>query len=1045
MNIYGESAGNQFTGDVTISGDLAATDGTFENLTVSDTATISTLITQQELYIQDPLITCGVDNPGDNLNLGLLMNSTAGVSGLVRSQNDKKMYMLEATASVAPGDVITNSASYPRADLVCKDIAGESVSLDKVGGPLVESYGHNGTLAVPTQTLSGDTLLDIQSYGHDGIISKTAGSSIKIFSTADWNGNNDSAIQFSTTGGGLGTKVKMKLNYDDIEINPGGAESFTLPTTVGTTGQQLTLQADKSTTWEDAGGSTPTLQEAYDQSTEPQIATTIDDQKLVIKQGAPGLGSDIFEVQNSAGTKRAVIDTTGKFELSGSNASVQLSSSTNVKQWQFRNGGVTDRFELVDAADGEQFSITQAGVVNIRNTLDIGASPDNYSLPSVRGALDQVLRTDGAGVVSWQSLPAQTTPTLQEAFDEGSTITTSLGNSSLLMQQGLTDTTDNMITVRDSGGTDNILIDSDGLIANERSHTKEVSIMDNSKIRRYDIKTDGGLANNLTIQATGGNLLQQTGLTGVTGFYVDNNERLKVTASGIETRWNTANTFIIEDDATSSNKWFINSVPATFEMEVNNADNVVTQKTTQTGETVFSVGGAEKVRIWNDGISTTGANILRTRDCTIVDYFTPADTDGWGLYSELGVFGLYDLISYQYFFLIDQSDGKTSFRNTTNEDIFVVEPNLKKLTLKSATQDLFVVDGVSDSLTQYISTSGAFLFTSTPSKLVWRYNAGVSQTFEVDGLRESLNHRHSNGNILFKVDGDVDQLLYQSSAGQNLLNINAVTGKTTYKNTSGLSYCEIDANSRNFQLKKANGDPLLSVVDSINSFIFGAGSNSIFKTTGGNNSNLTFYHTAQPVLQVLGSSKILNFQNAGTNLFQINGTTNNVTNGDNTLTQGNSALTKYVLPANATGATDGDILSFKEDTRDMVWNSGIDCNTTWGGKLDGINKFLVPWGDGGVGGLPNTIDATVESMIFANCYLMGFAYSSLEGDATTRIQLYLNGVASVELVAFAGAQGVFDFVAPVSLTKGDRIAFRLQAGTPPKEMNAHAFTKFRNV
>ena len=181
MNIYGESAGNQFTGDVTISGDLAATDGTFENLTVSDTATISTLITQQELYIKDPLITCGVDNPGDNLNLGLLMNSTAGVSGLVRSQNDKKMYMLEATASVAPGDVITNSASYPRADLVCKDIAGESVSLDKVGGPLVESYGHNGTLAVPTQTLSGNTLLTSNHMAMMGLYQKRLDQASKYF------------------------------------------------------------------------------------------------------------------------------------------------------------------------------------------------------------------------------------------------------------------------------------------------------------------------------------------------------------------------------------------------------------------------------------------------------------------------------------------------------------------------------------------------------------------------------------------------------------------------------------------------------------------------------------------------------------------------------------------------------------------------------------------------------------------------------------------------------------------------------------------------
>jgi len=282
---------------------------------------------------------------------------------------------------------------------------------------------------------------------------------------------------------------------------------------------------------------------------------------------------------------------------------LQLGDSTNVKQWQFRNAGGTNRFELVDAVDGEQFSITQAGVVNIANTLDIGVSPDNYSLPSARGALDQVLRTDGAGTVSWQSLPVQTLPTLQEVFDEGNAITTSLGNSSLLMQQGLTDTTDNMITVRDSGGTDNILIDSDGLILNERSHTKEVSIMDNSKIRRYDIKTDGGLANNLTIQATGGNLLQQTGLTGITGFYVDNDEKLRVNATGIDVQGSAAtNQLVVKNSIANEEKWTLRTELANNNLELVNANADQTLKVLQSGEASFNVDNNEILAVEQSGM-----------------------------------------------------------------------------------------------------------------------------------------------------------------------------------------------------------------------------------------------------------------------------------------------------------------------------------------------------------------------------------------------------------------------------------------------------------
>jgi len=64
----GLSQGETINGNLDITGDLAV-----DNLTVIDTATISTLITQQELEVKDQIITTGTENPADSLHSGVLM------------------------------------------------------------------------------------------------------------------------------------------------------------------------------------------------------------------------------------------------------------------------------------------------------------------------------------------------------------------------------------------------------------------------------------------------------------------------------------------------------------------------------------------------------------------------------------------------------------------------------------------------------------------------------------------------------------------------------------------------------------------------------------------------------------------------------------------------------------------------------------------------------------------------------------------------------------------------------------------------------------
>ncbi len=97
MNFLGENIDNALVGDVDVTGDITVSgSGTFENINVTDTATINTLITQQELVVEDPIILMGKNNPSDNVNLGILEELKDVVkrwSGLLRDRVTKKQHL----------------------------------------------------------------------------------------------------------------------------------------------------------------------------------------------------------------------------------------------------------------------------------------------------------------------------------------------------------------------------------------------------------------------------------------------------------------------------------------------------------------------------------------------------------------------------------------------------------------------------------------------------------------------------------------------------------------------------------------------------------------------------------------------------------------------------------------------------------------------------------------------------------------------------------------------------------------------------------------
>lgn len=292
---------------------LTADDATFENLIVTNTAIINTLIS--DINIEDSLIVLSKNNPADNFTSGLLIEYQSGGTknaGIVRSHTDKAVYLLNGvTAPIAETDNITTAATFPRSDLVCKDITAEALNLQAVGadGCVVDAYGHNGTLDSPTDTASGDTLLNIQSYGRENIVGKLAGCGIKIIAGSNWNGDNEANMVISASGNTRSTFNKMKIEWDKITFNPLGTGEFSLPETAGTSGYQLTFGASNTTSWQPSGGSTPTIQTVYTASADPQIVTTTADPTFVIESGSAN--PLLFQVNNGNSTPMVQIDETG--------------------------------------------------------------------------------------------------------------------------------------------------------------------------------------------------------------------------------------------------------------------------------------------------------------------------------------------------------------------------------------------------------------------------------------------------------------------------------------------------------------------------------------------------------------------------------------------------------------------------------------------------------------------------------------------------------------------------------------------------------------
>lgn len=476
-------------GSATITGDISCA-----NLTVTDTATIQTLITHQELEIKDTLITCGVDNPADLSNLGLLEQYNNGVSdrwaGLVRSKDNGEHYILrdEATKPTPTDDIRPFSlgllgsinANEMKCDVLRADnaiFAENGVVLNAGASPWIidKAPGLDGQVlsydagtdqtkwiaagSGPGGSQTMQQTFDLSSAPqlttdatNQSIVFKRGGTSgsvntLVIRDSGDVDQiflqNNgtvrcvDTESQTVSIQNGAATRWTMSLDSENLlfqtntalqameldyttgvtTINKGlvvgeGGTEYTMPSARGTLDQVLQTDAAGIVTWQTLATAPSTMQEIYDASTGPQLLTTSGDPTFQIKQGdvlgVPIVGK-LFEILDNADVPLAFIDNTG-MTIAGT-----LTAGTS-----YLSG------------------------------LVVGSNPTTYAMPTARGTLDQILKTDAAGIVTWQDI---ITPTMQDVFDTsaGPQLITTVADPTMLIKRGA-GVAGNIFEVQDSAG-----------------------------------------------------------------------------------------------------------------------------------------------------------------------------------------------------------------------------------------------------------------------------------------------------------------------------------------------------------------------------------------------------------------------------------------------------------------------------------------------------------------------------------------------------------------------------------------------------------------
>jgi len=335
MDIYGNSAEAGLTNGGTINGSLEIT----EDLDVVGTLTAGTIITEQELEVKDVLITCGIDNPADSSNLGLLEEYQIGGgtkrwAGLVRSFSDKTQYLLEDMAvKPTPGSDVTN---LPRARLAVADLQISNYSMPSLDGTLGQVL-----------TTSGGGIVTFEDPSSGSLQNSFLASTEPHITTSQVVGNTDLVVRE----GALAFNDLVKIQNSAGDTN-------------------ITLKADG----------------------EVHCAS-----QVIQRQG--GGEGDVFEIRNLSNNVAVALGSDGAIFATGdiyTNADLVMDTPTDdeqlvvwrensTKKWSLGHlAQVTNELDLLDEYDNQVVRFAQGGGVGIPGQMVVGTDMGVNGLADLR-------------------------------------------------------------------------------------------------------------------------------------------------------------------------------------------------------------------------------------------------------------------------------------------------------------------------------------------------------------------------------------------------------------------------------------------------------------------------------------------------------------------------------------------------------------------------------------------------------------------------------------------------------------------------------------
>jgi fibronectin-binding autotransporter adhesin len=407
---------------------------TASGIAVTGTATVSGNVNSSTGALQTNG-TSRIDNSGNAVNLGTItgsgnINTTGGAiqtNGVSRVDNSGNLINIAAvTASGSAtfqGGSLTLGTNAQAGSIVLNDGSSNTGTLQvaALGQDTVYTLPDPGTgtatICLTTGNCSGVGGSVTTSGGTTNRLSKFTGSQTIGDSTISDDGTNVTvSVDVIIQGGDL--TVGTTSQAASIVLNDGNGQTttlqagdsagnmtFILPTNTGGANQCLKQSGvGNQLVWQDcdggAGGSSSTLQTAYNNSTNPEITLNSSVGGLTIRDNSTPLGANLFEIQNNAGsTTYLAVTVTGVSVTGTASATGTINSSGGALQTNGTNridnsgnavniGNITGSGAMTIASIGagnditidgaDQFIVQDGAVFNALSTfnanIDLGAN-----------------------------------------------------------------------------------------------------------------------------------------------------------------------------------------------------------------------------------------------------------------------------------------------------------------------------------------------------------------------------------------------------------------------------------------------------------------------------------------------------------------------------------------------------------------------------------------------------------------------------------------------------------------------------------------------